>query len=136
WLIFLSILSLHVAHIPYWYVGIRYWHYVFEAAPFLLLIYAGVSGYLIRAWWLVGRMGLVAWWIGLLACGFIAAYGTWQSAGPISRFQAALGEDIWARRNHFVFNEMLDRTIQNQPALVLIAQDPADRHIDYVTNLP
>ncbi|MCA9007263.1 MAG: glycosyltransferase family 39 protein, partial [Planctomycetaceae bacterium] len=30
WLIFASIVSLHVVHIPYWYDGIMHWHYVFE----------------------------------------------------------------------------------------------------------
>ena len=136
WLIFLAILSLHLAHIPYWYVGIRYWHYVFEAAPFLLLIYAAVSCSFIKAWRQSGRVGLVFWWGGLLGCSLLVSYGTISPLWEIPRFQAALQEDIWARRNYAMFNDMLDRTIKQQPALVLIANNPADRHMDYVTNIP
>ncbi len=136
WLVFLAILSLHVAHIPYWYVGIRYWHYVFEAAPFLVLVYAGVSCCFIKAWWQAGRIGLVLWWGSLLGCSMLVSYGTISPLWEVSRFEAALQEDIWARRNYAVFNNILDHTIKHRPALVLIANNPADRHIDYVTNIP
>ncbi len=136
WLVFLAVLSLHIAHIPYWYVGIRYWHYVFEAAPFVLLIYAGVSCYFMNAWRQSGRIGLVVWWISLAGCSLLVAYVSLPPLWDVSRFQAAIEEDIWARRNYAVFNDLLDRTIKQRPALVLIANNPADRHIDYVTNIP
>ncbi|MBX3440450.1 MAG: hypothetical protein KF861_23370, partial [Planctomycetaceae bacterium] len=42
-LIIASILSLHVVHIPYWFEGIMGWHYVFESAPFWLLLFAGTT---------------------------------------------------------------------------------------------
>ena len=136
WLVFLAILSLHIAHIPYWYVGIRYWHYVFEAAPFVLLVYAGVTCYFIKAWWQAGRVGLIFWWGSLLSSSMLVSYGTISPVWDISRFEAAIEEDIWARRNYAVFNDILDHTVKQRPALVLIANNPADRHIDYVTNTP
>ncbi|MCA9069886.1 MAG: hypothetical protein KDA84_13225, partial [Planctomycetaceae bacterium] len=48
----------------------------------------------------------------------------------------ALHEDIWARRNYAVFNRLLENNVVEKPALVLIAENPTDRHIDYVTNEP
>lgn len=38
-----ALLSLHVAHIPYWYDGIMHWHYVFESCVLLTMIAAVVA---------------------------------------------------------------------------------------------
>ena len=64
------------------------------------------------------------------------AYGLLPLESEPPRVQSALKDDIWARRNYAVFNAMLEHVITNRPALVLVAEDPADRHIDYVTNDP
>ncbi len=37
-LIMLSIVSLYLVHVPYWYDGILHWHYVFESAPLVLIV--------------------------------------------------------------------------------------------------
>ena len=136
WLIFLAAVSLHVTHIPYWFAGIRNWHYVFEAAPFLLLVLAGVMCHFLWRFWQSGHAGLCLWWIAMILLAFGAAYGDPWSGSEDSRIRLALREDIWARRNYAVFNDMLDRVITDRPALVLVAEDPTDRHIDYVTNDP
>ncbi len=136
WLIFFAAVSLHLAHIPYWFQGIRNWHYVFEAAPFVLLAYAGVTGAFLSDWFKRGQIGLCLWWVSLLGISVWMAYGPLPLDSQLPRVQAALAEDIWARRNYAVFNAMLDRVIRDQPALVLIAEDATDRHIDYVTNDP
>lgn len=136
WLILLAAVSLHIVHIPYWFQGIRNWHYVFEAAPFVLLAFAGVTGTLLASYWKQGLIGICLWWMSLLAVSLWMAYGPLPGQTLVPRVRAALGEDIWARRNYAGFNAMLDRVITDRPALVLVAEDPADRHIDYVTNDP
>jgi hypothetical protein len=136
WLILLVAVSLHLAHIPYWYVGIRNWHYVFEAAPMILLIHAGITCCFLNQWWKRGHIGLCAWWTGLSLISLVVAYAALAGDPQVSRVRSALREDTWARRNYAVFNAMLDDVIADKPALVLIAEDPSDRHIDYVTNDP
>lgn len=136
WLVFFAVISLHLAHVPYWYVGIRNWHYVFEAAPYLLLLFAGVFVYFVRQCAAHGLIGLAFWWFSLLGASLWISYEPLPGEGTHSRVQLALEEDIWARRNYAVFNQMLDRIVADRPALVLIAENPADRHIDYVTNRP
>ncbi len=136
WLIFLAAISLHAAHIPYWYAGIRNWHYVFEAAPFFLLMHAGVTGYFLRQWWQLGSRGVCVWWTSLTLIALVVAYSPLPFESHRPRVRAALQEDIWARRNYQAFNLMLDHIVTDRPALVLVAENPADRHIDYVTNNP
>lgn len=136
WLVFCSMVSLHLAHIPYWFSGIRHWHYVFEAAPFLLLIFAGVFVFFLQRFWEHGFNGIVIWWMALLVASLWVSYGSLPGDDSPSRVQRALQEDIWAKRNYAVFNRMLDRTLKVKPALLLIAENPSDRHIDYVTNSP
>lgn len=70
----LSILSLHAVHVPYWFDGIMHWHYVFETAPLLLLLTAGATCTLLRAWRDEGRSMLSVWWLGLLMMALATAY--------------------------------------------------------------
>lgn len=69
-----AVVSLHVAHVPYWFVGIMEWHYVFETAPLLLLITAGATGSLVRAWRADGQTALAAWWGAMLVMALATAY--------------------------------------------------------------
>src|SRR5271155_19137 len=48
-LIAASVVSLHVVHVPYWFVGIMGWHYVLETAPLLLLLFAITSRDVVRS---------------------------------------------------------------------------------------
>ena len=41
WLVAASVVSLHAVHVPYWFVGIMGWHYVFETAPAAALALRG-----------------------------------------------------------------------------------------------
>ena len=177
-----SVVSLHVAHIPYWFVGIMEWHYVFETAPLLLLITAGATGSLLRAWRDEGRTAMGIWWgvvlLAALATAYlsvdffvlsavtgtvavIAAVAAWRgllerrlvvaiavlsaaSLGsslmwpapfwPVSRLDAGVSQVAFSRNKYAAFRERVRQAAGERPTLVLVVADPADRHIDYVTN--
>lgn len=136
WLIAAAILSLHAAHVPYWYDGIFHWHYVFESGILWCLVAAAAVGLLVtqfgtdeRPWMLV--------WVGLLLA---ASVTTNNIAIPpfqgVSRLDVGTSQLAFSRIRYFHFKRLLEMQIQEFPSLVLVRHDPADRHIDYVTNHP
>lgn len=177
-----SVVSLHVAHIPYWFVGIMEWHYVFETAPLLLLITAGATGSLLKAWRDERRGAMAIWWaitlLTALATAYLpvdffvifvatgtaavlAAIAAWRgllerrtvvvtallsvaSLGislvraapfwPVSRLDAGVSQVAFSRTKYAAFRDRVRQAAGNRPTLVLVIADPADRHIDYVTN--
>ncbi len=134
WLIPAAILSLHLVHLPYWFDGIMHWHYVFEAAPLLALIFARDMQLIVRNSWKLHRPWLAGWWLGLPALGLLISYTTfepfWQST-----LSAGISEIRYAREKHDTFNKMV-ATIPDTPAVVFIVPDPNDLHLDYVVNDP
>jgi hypothetical protein len=177
-----AVVSLHVAHVPYWFVGIMEWHYVFETAPLLLLITSGATGSLVRAWRADGQTAMAVWWGCVLATALATAYlsvdffvlsvatgaaalvasiAAWRkllerrtvvalavlsaaSLGaslvwpsplwPVSRLDAAVSQVAFSRNKYAAFRERVRQVAGERPTLVLVIPDPADRHIDYVTN--
>ncbi len=137
WLIFASIVTLHVVHIPYWYDGIMHWHYVFETGPLWALIFARVTQTLFRIWselerplmdWLWSAMILTA-----SATNLIAIPPLWT----VSKLEIVINNVAFSRLKHFQFQQMIQHHPQiRQPALILITHNPSDRHIDYVINDP
>jgi Dolichyl-phosphate-mannose-protein mannosyltransferase len=126
WLVAASVVSLHAVHIPYWFVGIMGWHYVFETAPLLLLIFAVTSRELAAVWSASGRLAF-------------AVVTNWIPFDPFwsdSRVDNGVEEIAFARLRYEGFQRMLDQLVTQRPALVLIQGDPADRSIDYVVNGP
>ena len=136
WLIAAAIVSLHVAHVPYWYDGIFHWHYVFESGVlWCLLASAGVL-LLVRLFQAVDRPWMIVW-VGLLLCATVAtnqvvARPFWN----VSRLEAGINQLAFSRLRYLGFQQLLDQFVTNRPALVLVRHDPADRHIDYVSNPP
>lgn len=145
-LVLAGIVSLHVAHVPYWFVGIHGYHYVFESGPLWLLWLGAVTVQAFAAWRAERRWWLEAWWPGLLVCAVVLNYtalfvprkegevrrGLWSS--PLDQ---GLGQmDFGRRQTHGAFRNLLEKAARPLPALVLIEDDPADRHIDYVVNDP
>lgn len=135
WLIPCSILSLHVVHVPYWFVGIMNWHYVFESGPMWLLIAAGVSLCLKQA----GTVGIFRWWMGLVC---LTVFLNWVSPGSPSAFESdskiqnAVRELAFPRLKYHKFENLIHEQITSKPALVMIEHDPADRSMDYISNDP
>lgn len=135
WLLLAGIVSLHAAYFPYWYVGIDYYHYVFESLPLWAAWTGVVSGFAARALSSIGRPSLACWWGTVLAAAVLmnfAVCGEVWSA-PLSR---GIDQLLFARRKHANFEKLVDRHARPLPALVLVEPDPTDRHIDYVTNSP
>lgn len=136
----LAILSLHAFHIPYWYVGIMGWHYVFETAPVWCLL-LGLATQLLFDDWRIGRHWLLPpWWSMLLA---ISVIGIYLPLGPlvggnsnIPRIARGIGSIRHPRRQYAEFNQWLQSHVTALPAIVLLDQDPDDQHVDYVVNSP
>lgn len=135
WMILAAILSLHVAHIPYWFSGILHFHYVFETIPLWLLVLALATH---RFFNVVDRrewIWLKVWWLGGIA---MTVLMLWTSFEPFwsSRLMAGIGEAKFARQKYALFDEQVERFVSERPAVLIIAQDQADRSIDYVYNSP
>lgn len=134
-LIAASIVSLHVIHVPYWFDGIMHWHYVFESSLLWLLLVAGSVGALIRVWQEIDRPWLSVW-LGLLLS--VAAVSNHVAFAPywVPPLESGIAEIRFPRRSFAAFRQQLRRDITELPALVLVVPDPADRHMDFVTNDP
>ena len=135
WLIAVAILSLHAAHVPYWYDGIMHWHYVFETGPLWLLVFAGTTVGLFKQWRTSERHLMPLWWGSLVIAALLTTYTSFQPLTSISRLDAAVNEIAFSRLKYEAFQRRIVGKV-NRPALILIEHDPADRHIDYVTNSP
>jgi hypothetical protein len=134
-LIVASIASLHAFHIPYWFPGILGWHYVFETAPLLLLLFAEATRRLFTVWRSWRAQRLEWWWGGVITT---AALINMISVEPVwrSRLQAAQSEAAFARFRYDAFRNQAEKLAVVKPILVLVEPDPSDRHMDYVWNRP
>jgi len=134
-LVLAGIVSLHVAHVPYWFVGIEDYHYVFESGPLWLIWAAVVTVQAFRNWQAGQRFWMPAWWVALLLLSIGFNYGLRSG-----NWSAPLGEGIakvrFAREKYARFAARVAREVGPKPALVLVEADPADRHIDYGVNSP
>ena len=137
-----TILSLHAIHVPYWYVGIMGWHYVFETAPLWCLLLGGTTTALISGWNQSGRQALTVWWYAFLAVSIAGVYVPapgWKSstARKSTRFEDGYYSLAYPRRKHRVFRNWLEERVTRRPALVLVDQGPMEKsHLDLVVNEP
>lgn len=135
WLVSMSILSLHAAHVPYWLDGIMGWHYVFESAPILLLLFAEATRQIRGQWRREAHPGMCAWWWGLagiaVAVNVVTVPAVWL--GTIPR---GMGELAFSRRRYAEVERLFAARTEGRRAVVFVVPDPADRHMDYVYNSP
>ncbi len=140
WLIFGSIILLHLVHIPYWFVGIMNWHYVFESGPMWLLMIAGVTVILKQSSFNHSSLkGFYRWWIGLLCLTVLLNWNSFDSSSRFessSKVQNAVREIAFPRLKYEQFRLLLESQVSSKPALVMVKADPADRSMDYVNNVP
>jgi hypothetical protein len=135
WLIPAAILSLFVVHIPYWFVGIMHWHYVFESGPLWLLLFAGGSVWLWENWGVQGRRALSAWWGVLMGVAILLGHVSLEPFWVAPR-DAGIQELRFARGRYAAFRRLVEKQTRERPALVLVEPDPADVSMDFVTNKP
>ena len=138
WLIAVAIVSMHVAHIPYWLNGVLEFHYVFETIPLWLLCLARSTQILFNTWRERRRSGLMAWW-GLLIVAAVT-FGR-VSVPPLwAKSQSAVGRAVremgFPKRIYHRFDRFVDETVTDKRALVLVEQDPAQIHLEFVHNHP
>ncbi|MBX3442701.1 MAG: glycosyltransferase family 39 protein [Planctomyces sp.] len=133
-LVIASIVSLHAAHVPYWFAGIEGWHYVFESAPMWLLLFAEAARRMSAVWsWEAPGM---RWWGGgllatALAVNLVSIEPLWRSRVDTARVEA-----MFARARYAQFRRKAAELAAEGPIIVFVEPDPADRHMDYVTNPP
>ncbi|MCH7688512.1 MAG: hypothetical protein IH899_17830 [Planctomycetes bacterium] len=135
WLIFASIVTLHAVHVPYWFVGIMNWHYVFESLPLWILIYAAASATLFQRWREAKRIWMPVWWTVFTGVALLSNLVTLTPTVP-SRLDAGVSEVAFARFKYAEFHRMIQQLVQEPRALILIEHDPADVARDYVANEP
>ncbi|HVW02645.1 MAG TPA: hypothetical protein VHB77_19975 [Planctomycetaceae bacterium] len=135
WLIPTAILSLFVVHIPYWFVGIMHWHYVFESGPLWLLLFAGGSAWLWENWGAAGRRLLSGWWALLIGAAVLLGHASCEPFWVAPR-DVGLQELSFARGRYYKFRQFVAGNVRERPALVLVEPDPADVSMDFVTNKP
>lgn len=135
-LVMAAILALHLVHVPYWYVGIMGWHYVFESAPLWCLLLAGATQRLFASWNRSRHGSLKIWWLGLIGLSVAGSY-----IGPArlwkSRVDHGLNSLAHPRRQQGAVRAWIEASAEERPALVLIDQrDTEQTHLDFVTNEP
>ena len=134
-LIAFSIVSLHIAHIPYWFSGIMGWHYVFETAPLLLLIVAEVTRRLLRQWQSTGRWMMKYCWFIFLGTAIAVNLWTIEPLWP-ARLARGTIELKYPRQLYANFREQVDSLRAGEPTIVFVVPDSDDVSMDYVTNHP
>ena len=131
-----SLLTIHLAHVPYWFTGIQDWHYVFESC----LIWFLLLGEVTRAFWehsrKSGRPMLKYWWIAMLAAPMLTMYVSVGEWWPVARLQNEADIIAFSRSKYESFDRRVVDQIGDRRALVLIDHDPSDLHIDYIQNDP
>lgn len=136
WLLILaSILTLHLAHVPYWFRGIMGWHYVFESSICWLLIFSEVTRRLLRQWRDSGRW-LMPWcWMSFVGLSVAVNLQTIEPIWP-ARLDRGVAELRFPRERYRQFREEIERLRSGQPAIVFVIPDRSDVSMDYVTNPP
>ena len=135
WLIAASIISLHVAHIPYWFSGIMGWHYVMETAPLWILILAETTRRLFSFWGVRSRRMMISCWLFFIATNLVTNLVTIEKFWPATLDRRA-AEVRYPRQRYGQFRESIETLRDNRPAIVFVISDPADRSMDYVSNPP
>ncbi|MFN0055664.1 MAG: ArnT family glycosyltransferase [Planctomycetales bacterium] len=134
-LLIASAISLHMAYVPYWFVGIDGWHYVFESLAVWGLLAGLASARAISIWIRERRLLAPVWLAGLFAISWGCTYVP-AGAREETRFARSLRGMQAARREFARFHRLVEEKAIQRPALVLVEQPPGNIHIDFVVNSP
>ena len=136
-LVSLSIVTLHLVHIPYWYDGIMHWHYVFETAPLLLMLAAvGLknSSDVMRALRIKSPMRL--WLLALIGACLLPNWVNAESFWGPSRVSQAVSEQAFSRVRFELFNRLAGSAAVQHPCLILVDERNSDPQLSYIVNPP
>lgn len=136
-LVSLSIVSLHVVHIPYWYDGILHWHYVFETAPLLLIV--AIVGFrnaadVLRA--IKIKTAMRVWLLALAAACLLPNWVTADSFWGASRVSQAVSEQAFSRVRFELFSRLVNSSAIQHPCLILVDERNSDPQLSYIINPP
>jgi len=134
-----SIVTLHLAHVPYWFTGILDWHYVFESVlPWCLVVGWAARGVIA----LPGRQS--ARWGWITAFALAAAVPSYVSIPPLwegRRIDTAIDSIAFSRLRYARLQRLLAPVVdraesEGRGVLLLVRHSRNNVHIDYVTNSP
>lgn len=130
-----GIVSLHVVHVPYWYVGIMGWHYVYESLILWTLLAGGIADQLLRQWRAEGKRLPAVWLGGLvmltMAVNLATLPGMWGS-----KLERGASTIAFSRQKHADFQQLIEKVTEGRSSLVLVGPHRDAGHIDYVNNEP
>ena len=134
-MILYAILSLHLAHVPYWFTGIMHWHYVFESAILWTLAGGLVIDQLLTEWRTSSRPWMRYW---LAALCLVAVAFNWVSVPELWTAKVVQeAPNFRVPRLRFQqFRQWTASEVGGEPALVLVAPHADLPHLDYVVNDP
>lgn len=134
---FACIISMHVAHLPYWYAGILDWHYVFETGPLLILVtMAGltiVSRFIARE---IGGVRSFLWLTSLVLSVLIPGWFSVESMWGDSKVAMALDNQTYSRVRMAQFNELKASESLQRPCLILVDERGENPQLSFVINPP
>lgn len=130
-----SIVSLNLAHIPYWLDGMLGHHYVLESGPLWILLFAVISQQVL-AFSIQQRRFLPAiWWGGLVGVSLVMNL---CPVGPNGQSRLAAGWEPFVRSTagYRAFESTLSEAAIKSPALIFVRPTEADLHALFVRNKP
>lgn len=136
-LIILSIVSLYLVHVPYWYDGILHWHYVFESAPLVLIVatlglrsaYESLKPLLSARW-------ATAWLAMLVLSGLLPNWLTAETLWGTSRVSTAVSEQSFSRVRFEQFRMLTSMPSVQKPCLILVDESSSDPQLSFIVNPP
>jgi hypothetical protein len=132
-----AVVTLHLAHVPYWYAGIMDWHYVFETAPLLLMLTGCGVVYAVRVLRHYVRRRIAVGWCVLFVA--VSLFPGWFSGGPFdetSKVESAVQQLGFSRVRFDYFNTVTDSSQIQKPALILVEEEGADPQLSFIINDP
>lgn len=135
----MAILSLHLAHIPYWFDGIMHYHYIFETNVLWCLL-AGLLVTDLKPY--VSRTRPASAFVACCVAAMLT--GTWLNLPNPMVEEASLfrSTKIQQELDGIAFSKLRYQRFKDRiaelptPNLILVEHDPADIHIEYVNNTP
>ncbi len=132
-----SVVTLHLAHIPYWFTGIMHWHYVFETAPLILiLVAAGLASVAPELARLTSQRLSRAWIVVFILVALLPAWCSFDAGWGTSKIALATSELSYSRTRLELFNRLVSGNSVTRPALILVDVSGSDPQLSYIINDP
>ena len=136
-LLFAAVITMHLAHVPYWFDGIMHWHYVFETAPLMLMLCGvGLSAAVRVLQKHTSLSASLVWCVIVVAAGLVPAWIRLPFCDNTSKISAAVNEMSFARARLHAFRQHIESGDGKRPALVLVDERGSDPQLSYVINDP